>query len=280
MLVFLGTQALGAPADAGVRGKPDAGVSFPGLEAFSGGSILKLEQQPEVYGFDVTIHSGMLDNAAASRCTDLVSWAQWRQDIFSYGDSAAHFDNCAWDESLALIQSLLAEVEQLIAEARLRKAAGKSYEWMYDDGLHALGRAVHGIEDFYSHTNFIELNKDAAKESELMKLELWLPTARQAIEGLKTKGLVSGVYGGSNPKHCASNALTHEQLAKDNKKTATGKRPFPANWANGRNHHLVALDVARDAGGRFLQYAFKRWPELAQHCAPAMWHGVLFEERK
>ena len=46
--------------------------------------------------------------------TLLITTAQWRQDLLVDADSAAHFDNCAFHESLAYIQRFLDEAEAQI----------------------------------------------------------------------------------------------------------------------------------------------------------------------
>jgi len=65
-----------------------------------------------------------------AQCTLLITAAQWRQDLLVATDSAAHFDNCAFHESVAYIQRFLDEVEAEIKggksdEAVTNKAGSK-----------------------------------------------------------------------------------------------------------------------------------------------------------
>ena len=75
-----------------------------------------------------------------------------------YNLSAQHFNktslqNC--DEFLEKAQSVV--IDDFIQAA---KADDKDADEYYEQAFYDLGRLIHNIQDFYSHTNFVNLNQD------------------------------------------------------------------------------------------------------------------------
>jgi len=89
----------------------------------------------------------------------------------------------------------------------------------------ALGQALHGTQDFYAHTNYVELQTPQVKKvTELEVVAPWRAEGSARIEQLQAKGLVSGVVFWGFPKKCPANTISHANLSKDSESTRGGKK--------------------------------------------------------
>lgn len=194
----------------------------------------------------------------AGMCSDKLASAQWRQDTLKQFDATAHFDNCTFEPSIAYVNELLADVDRL---------AGKPNP-SNDDVMKAmelLGRALHSIQDFYSHTNYVEL-MDARKATfdELLVLPVWTKDgAKKVLDLARTGGLVSGRVWWGAPKQCAGTVKTHAQMAKDDEDTPAGQAVLP-NWK--LTGYRAAYQLAGWATIQFLREMYAKWPALPSVC--------------
>ena len=99
----------------------------------------------------------------ARACADVLSRAAVWQDVRHAASSAAHFDNCAFDDGLAYIAALEREAGDLLRAATARRTAsggmGEAALRQAHAAVFLLGQALHAVQDFYSHSNFLELEE-------------------------------------------------------------------------------------------------------------------------
>jgi hypothetical protein len=137
--------------------------------------------------------------------------------------SAIHFDNCAFQEGSARIGRCW---HRIFTESdRFSK-----------NSLRAFGRLLHTVQDFYSHSNWIELHAG------YFPIPLW---------NLNRNSLPSGIYSGTwpegKPKRCHRGVPSHEQLNKDNSESNSGKIIVPEGPNKGRSYYELAYETAYNA---------------------------------
>jgi hypothetical protein len=207
----------------------------------------------------------------AKACSWQLSLAQWRQDLFAPLDSAAHFDNCAFDDSLAFIADRLAAADAAVAKKD------------HGGAMFALGQALHAIQDFYSHSNYLELMAKAHPKdfTRVAPIDFWTAAGRKQLADLRAKKLVSGVvsYSRKATMRCAAGTVSHELIAKDSPSFSKHAQEVISGWGR-RTYHVAAFDLAHQASERFLTYAFQRWQPLARECGRPIAFLTLVERRK
>jgi Heterokaryon incompatibility protein Het-C len=207
----------------------------------------------------------------STACAWQLSVAQWQQDLLVPRDSAAHFDNCAFDAAIAFVADRLQAADKAVR-------AGE-----HTDAMSALGQALHAIQDFYSHSSYVEMMvaRHPAKPDEAEQVDVWTRDGVRNLQELVREGLVSGVvsYSSADSKRCRAGSPPHEVLAKDAPQFNARAALRIPNWGN-RTHHTAALDFATAASQRFLAYAFQRWPELGRSCGRPVGYLTLTERRK
>ncbi|HMA95354.1 MAG TPA: hypothetical protein VKP30_21845, partial [Polyangiaceae bacterium] len=119
--------------------------------------------------------------------------------------SQTHFDNCYWNES----KDWILQNRNLAVQAALQWY-DTGDEAQLDDMFDALGFALHAVEDFYSHSNWVETNVEGA-----------LAPLHDPAASAPT-GWYSGTYSnpgdsGPNPGalHCPPGTPSHLLLNKD-----------------------------------------------------------------
>lgn len=218
--------------------------------------------------FNSTIHAEIIDqNPGAKRCTDILSRAQWRQDIVKALTASAHFDNCQFTESLAYMQQQLNQADKEAVAGDPARA------------LAALGRALHGVQDFYSHTNYVELMAQRhARFEDVPMLPLWTTEGRQRLQALVGEGLVSGKVFWESGDLCDASVPAHSTLAKDSAATERGKQPV-ARWH--MTHYRAARELAEQATRAFLRNSLKKagWQSVREHCSNLVGYLIVFDRR-
>ena len=142
-----------------------------------------------------------------------------------------------------------------------------------------MGQALHGVQDFYAHTNYIELVAPHASKVTDIKLVLhWKDSGRNHIAALREAGLVSGVVWWGLPKKCPSGTETHSDLAKDNAKTDSGKIRI----ANLRNitQYQIAEFLARETSLKLMEHAYDTWPILREASGDHVAFETMVDRRK
>ncbi|MEX3973830.1 HET-C-related protein [Paraburkholderia caribensis] len=214
-------------------------------------------------GFDVKLHTALVKGTVGRACSNVLAGAQWNQDVWHFFDSSAHFDNCAFGASLDYVDTLLAEVDSAV------KSGNR------DAALKAVGQTLHAIQDFYAHSNYIELSaQDTPAFANVPVLRIWESSGRDAVLGMKA--LRSGLWGPSNPKFCPAGSKTHSQLAKDNPGTESGQALMKS-W--GITGYVAAYQMAERASEDFLKWAYVKWPYLEQTCGPVVGFAVVVDRR-
>lgn len=187
-------------------------------------------------------------------CARQLSNAQWRQDIVALRHSAAHFDNCAIAESADFVKERVRVADELIAEGKPKQA------------MAALGQGLHALQDFYAHTNYVELMaKQHADWGDVPIVELWKSGGESPVPTLQKAGLVSGVVWYSDLKRCPTGAADHGQLAKDTADHNEAAARVYSQWED-RTGYTAALELSRRTTERYLRWAFRQWPALEKAC--------------
>lgn len=194
---------------------------------------------------------------------DRLRWAVWNQDVWHQFQSTAHFDNCDFHGSVQYIHRLLDEVKNH-AEGATATQSDPARHNAKLAAYFAMGQALHAIQDFYAHSNFVELQLKKLVEKPISQSEFmdalvpwWYPGSESIIDDLVAKGLVSGHVWWGSPQRCAAGTLTHAQLAKDSNEKNGGTAA-----AFGMTLHQVAYEMASRATQRFLEYVWEEWPVL------------------
>ena len=219
----------------------------------------------------------LLSNPYVSELRKAMYW----QDTYHQFESKAHYDNCDFDGATNYIDELLQEVGKHASDAQ------HSHD-MSDDiaakkitvnAFFSLGQALHAIQDFYAHSNYVELKAKTAKNfDEIPLIHPWTESGKIHISELRKKGLVSGVVSWGVPKKCEKGTLSHKQLSKDTNKTLSGKEKLPSLENN--LQYDVALYLARETSKNLIIYALKTWPILKTMNGANVAFDTLIEKRK
>jgi Heterokaryon incompatibility protein Het-C len=229
------------------------------VECIDCGAKFTLEQHKEA------LERLVVDGLVTNKMLAELRKATYLQDTYYQFQSSAHFDNCAFTPGEDYIDELLAETDRHVAEAAVSRAANHvaDADSSVRAAFFALGQALHGVQDFYAHSNYIEIERDdAVVFAALEVVPIWTPSGRETITGLiKTKGLRSGRVWWGLPKFC-DETETHGELNKDTETSSRGSQRAQQ-WEN-VTLHKAAYSVAVTASISFLRYAYQRWPLLAE----------------
>ena len=211
---------------------------------------------------------------------DQLRWALYAQDGLHQFESKAHFDNCDFDGGVNYIDELIKEADQVMELAQKYNDRGDipKVNNMVKQAFFILGQILHGLQDFYAHSNYVELmRKDFQDFREVAMIPLWAGEGRGKIKELRNKGLVSGYVFWGFPKKCGGDVPSHNAMAKDSIKMKAGKIII-GEWGN-ITQHEAAFRLARTASFEFVRYAFSRWPLLREKGGSYVAYEV-FQERR
>lgn len=176
--------------------------------------------QPE---FSLDCHAELTTKAASDILSEsqlkIVIFYNLAQDVRQW-ESEIHFDNCAFAEGAKHIRDEWAKIE---AES----------DRLSDEALVAFGRLLHTTQDFYAHSNWIELHLDQAP------IPLW----DFQIETLPP-GIVSGTWSMGFPKKCCSGTPSHDELNKDKPDSPESQKIVGAGPNQGKTYFALAWDAA------------------------------------
>lgn len=215
--------------------------------------------------FSTAIHEKLLKDLAANPYVAELRKALYQQDILHQFESKAHFDNCDFDSATGYIASLLDEVAGHVGAAQAAKNVADQERLTASarKAFFALGQALHAVQDFYAHTNYVELQAPKVKKvTDIDVLAPWRPRDVERIKELRAGGLFSGAVSWGFPKKCPAGTPSHGDIAKDSDTTKSGKIAVP-NLQN-MSRFKVAEFLAREASLKFMEDAFKRWPLLKE----------------
>lgn len=176
------------------------------------------------YHADMTIQACPEDPKIKDNLSIIVA-ANLSTDLNQF-ESALHFDNCCFDLGVERIDGLWKFIE-----------SGSD-----ENPFVSFGTMIHTVEDFYAHSNWVELHTD---ESPIPVWDLDLSSLPSAI--------VSGTFGLDSPKQCGPGAPTHEQLNKDAPDSEEGKKVVPSGPNEGKS--LFELAYASALAATRVQYA-------------------------
>lgn len=258
--VLLFWQLAYAAEDARKKPEPPSGT-VPPIEQVKPPVLCVDCDQP----FDMDTHKQVLESLATNPYLAELRKALYQQDIIHQFESKAHFDNCDFDSATAYVTSLLDEAGTYVDKAQKAKDAGDQVK-MKDaagDAFFAIGQALHAVQDFYAHTNYVEMQAPKAKRvTDIEVIAPWRPKGRDRINELRKEGLYSGYVFWGVPQLCPDNTTSHGDLAKDTANTKSGEKKLP-NLQN-ISQYKVAVFLAREASLGLMEDAFKRWPLLKQ----------------
>jgi hypothetical protein len=230
--------------------------------------------------FDTTTHKEVLEGLANNLYIGELRKALYLQDTYHQFESKAHFDNCDFDAAIAYIDELYAEAGRYVDAAAKAKAAGKKDEMQKAalSAFFALGQTLHGVQDFYAHTNYVELQVGGVKAVTDIPLVLpWREEGKARIAELRKAGLISGFVFWGFPQACPSGTISHGKLAKDAATTTSGKVAI-AHLKN-LNQYKIAVFLARETSLRLMTDAFKKWPLLKELNGELVALDVLVDRR-
>ncbi|RUP31582.1 MAG: hypothetical protein EKK45_06895 [Curvibacter sp.] len=230
--------------------------------------------------FDTSTHEKILESLASNPYNGELRRALYTQDTLHQFESKAHFDNCDFDGAIAYMEQLLDEVGANVASASRAKAAGDktAAESAIKAAFFSLGQALHGAQDFYAHSNYVELSVKAARTSaDLAYLAPWTDAGKASIRSLAGKGLVSGFVFWGFPQKCPSGTASHGDLAKDKATTKSGAVKV-AHLEN-RSQYQIAVQLARAASQALMDNAFNRWPLMKEYNGPNTAFELLVDRR-
>ncbi|MGJ0514364.1 MAG: HET-C-related protein [Methylomicrobium sp.] len=123
--------------------------------------------------------------------------ALYLQDSFHQFESKAHFDNCDFDGAIAYIDSLLEEVNEHVNDAQKAKNAGDLAiaKAAVHEAFFAIGQALHAVQDFYAHSNYVELTeKSVNRVTDLEVIVPWRSAGKTRIKQLRQNGGKDGIW--------------------------------------------------------------------------------------
>ncbi|WP_158290129.1 HET-C-related protein [Ramlibacter sp. WS9] len=230
--------------------------------------------------FDTSTHKQVMDGLLSNKYIGELRKALYWQDSAHQFESKAHYDNCDFDGATSYVDSLLAEIDGhvIAAKAAKEKGDGAAAEARVVKAFFALGQALHGVQDFYAHTNYVEMSVGAAKKSTDIEVVMpWKRSGKDRIKELVGNGLVSGFVVWGLPQHCAKGVASHEDMAKDKETTTSGKVRV-AHLQN-RSRYQIAAQLAREASQELVDDAFRRWPLLKEINGQHVAFEVLVDRR-
>jgi hypothetical protein len=230
--------------------------------------------------FDMPTHKEVLDGLASNPYVAQLRKALYVQDIGHQFESKAHFDNCDFESSIGYIENLLKEVGEHVDEASVAKETGdqKAFKKAIEQAFFALGQALHGVQDFYAHTNYVELQAPRVKNvTDIDVIAFWRPSERGRVTALQDKGLVSGYVFWGFPKRCPAGTPSHSKLAKDSANTESGRRRI--SHLKNISQYRVAVFLARESSLALMRDAYRRWPLLKEVNGPYVAFETFVDRR-
>ena len=238
--------------------EPHAALDFPGVRKLRDNEVGVLAPGRP---FETQDHARIVrDGLLAPHCESILARAQWRQDIVLASWAPAHFDNCRFRESQDYVRSMVTEAERAVAQGQPEEL------------LAALGRALHGIQDFYSHTNYVELMAATHERfADVPIVKLWNPDGGTELDTLVQQGLVSGYVWWEPGEICKEPVLSHSAVNKDSASSSSGQTLI-SNW--NLTAYRAAHELAVRATRAFLREHLGRptWAALTADCE----NGVVF----
>ncbi len=149
----------------------------------------------------------------------LVVSANLAQDIRQF-ESRVHFDNCAFKEGSLYIEK---QWEMIDSDSNRRSKSS----------LNLFGQLLHTVQDFYAHSNWVEIHLNEAS----------IPIWNLQSESLSTP-IMSGTWAIGEPKRCSPNTPSHGELNKDEPSSIAGRKIVKFGPHQGKTLYELAEEVA------------------------------------
>jgi hypothetical protein len=171
-----------------------------------------------------------LDNKTLKRWEKLLNKAVWYQDIFHFFGSKHHFDNCCFAESIEQIINLQKDNDADYAKL-LQIQKEKERVRLKEKIIFRTGRILHSAQDFFSHSNFVELMQEKYDDIKAVPaIEFLIASGQTKILDLSKNGLYSGKFFFSFPHKCEKDKIGNQNFNKDGPNTRAGK--LLTKWRN------------------------------------------------
>lgn len=230
--------------------------------------------------FDMETHKKVLEELLSNVYIAELREALYLQDTVHQFESKVHFDNCDFDSAVTYIDSRLTEANEHVSDAQKARDVGNlaATQVAARKAFFSIGQALHGVQDFYAHSNYVELTKQSVKRvTDLDVVAPWRPDGQARIMKLRQEGLISGYVFWGVPQRCVSCSISHADLAKDSEKTKSGQVKVP--HLQNISQYGIAVFLAREASQELLRDVFKRWPLLKELNGPNVAFEVLLDRR-
>lgn len=234
--------------------------------------------------FDPSIHEEI--TPSGFRCSEQLNAAIYRQDILHAFESYAHFDNCAFSDTYEYIQSLVKRSDDHFQSTRNGWGDGNKIPQSIMDGMLNLGQILHAVQDFYAHSNYVELVQEIQpipeREQNIPILSIWTKEGFNQLLHLINQGLISGRVWWTFPHKCTEGGATHAELAKDTATSPAGVSSSIWKRAVGnkkQNNYNVAYNLAHRGTREFLQWSGERWPQIEKFCGKTLKYITVKDRR-
>ena len=230
--------------------------------------------------FGTGVHKEVLDGLVENQYAAQLRKALYMQDILHQFESKAHFDNCDFNSSMAYIDSLLNQTEKQVNTAKAHEKNGNTADAgsAIKKAFFNLGQALHGVQDFYAHSNYVELSVAAVtRVTDIEIIKPWDSGDQDKITELAKSKLISGHVFWGLPQKCTDATISHSKLSKDSKDTISGKKRIK--HLRNVSQFTIAVSLAREASLRFMEYAFRRWPILKKYNGKHVALEIIIDRR-
>jgi hypothetical protein len=172
-------------------------------------------------------------------------------------NSCLHFDNCAFACGLEQINQQWALIDALSSHDRFDNL-----------GLSAFGRLLHTTQDFYAHSNWVELHLQEAT----------IPIWDLQLSSLPSD-IVSGTFALDLPKCCGSSAPSHGSLNKDDPGSQEGRTIVTSGPHQAASLFQLAFDTGLAASAaQFQTLRGNATTAEIQHAGPSVAAGDKIQE--
>jgi hypothetical protein len=212
------------------------------VRAEANAQFMERQNIQEGVGFKLEYHADITKTANYKPCNPVilsdsnlgkVIIANLSQDLDQV-DSDHHFDNCCFEEGAKYIEG---EWKNVQAQA----------DKLSDNGLAAFGRLLHTVQDFYAHSNWVEIHQFYDP------IPVWDLDVRNL-----PYGIMSGTWFIGHPKKCNSSVPPHTKLNKDDPNSEEGQKIV----ATGPNKGKTLFSLARESAIRATLIQFEQLKKL------------------
>ena len=190
-------------------------------------------------------------------CSELISQAIWFSEVSVIGrhDAVQHSLNGTLQIGVERVKNLMGQTGLYLGQDNDKKA------------IFALGKAIHLIQSFYAHTNYVELM--SLKQRKYKNIEdvpifkIWKRSAEIKLNQLKGQGLVSACDLSISKPKCKKKSLSRKTLSKRNMQAKAGKKEYKHWQVDG---YSAAVYLAEQASTQFIRFMFSEFPVLHKKC--------------